>query len=90
MELEGAGEKPSGGKGGHFHSLFTGAYPSDGCPRQPDVARPPVQVNWGRAMCLRAELAQSDDLAGQLYTSALDKFEAVLEEDPQMVMAKYR
>ena len=41
-------------------------------------------------MCLRAELAQSDDLAGQLYTSALDKFEAVLEEDPQMVMAKYR
>lgn len=24
-------------------------------------------VNWGRAMCLRAELADSAELAGQLY-----------------------
>ncbi len=47
-------------------------------------------VNWGRAMCLRAELADSNELAAQLYNSALDKFEAVLEEDPGMVTAKYR
>ena len=49
-----------------------------------------VQVNWGRAMCIRAELADSQDVAVQLYGSALDKFEAVLEEDPSMAMAKYR
>ncbi|GAX74132.1 hypothetical protein CEUSTIGMA_g1581.t1 [Chlamydomonas eustigma] len=47
-------------------------------------------VNWGRAMALRAELAEDADLATQLYNSALDKFEAVLEEDPNMVTAKYR
>ena len=47
-------------------------------------------MNWGRAMCLRAELADSDELAVQLYNSALDKFEAVLEEEPDMILAKYR
>ena len=49
----------------------------------------PLQVNWGRAMCLRAELAETDDLACQLYSSALDKFEAVLEEEPGLVAARY-
>jgi hypothetical protein len=48
------------------------------------------QVNWGRAMALRAELAEDADLATQLYNSALDKFEAVLEEEPNMVTAKNR
>eukprot|EP00798_Chlamydomonas_sp_ICE-L_P015825 gene15825-21948_t len=47
-------------------------------------------VNWGRAMCMRAELADSSDLAAQLFGSALDKFEAVLEEEPDMTTAKYR
>jgi len=47
-------------------------------------------VNWGRALCIRAELVEARPTATQLYRAALDKFEAVLEEDPGMVTARYR
>jgi hypothetical protein len=47
-------------------------------------------VNWGRAMCLRAEMADSPALVEKLYQAAIDKFEAVLEEEPGMVPAKFR
>ncbi|KAJ9505733.1 hypothetical protein QJQ45_029267 [Haematococcus lacustris] len=47
-------------------------------------------VNWGRALCIRAELAQEPGMAAKLYQAALSKFEAVLEEDPGMVTARYR
>ncbi len=47
-------------------------------------------VNWGRAMCLRAEMADSPVLVEKLYQAAIDKFEAVLEEEPGMVPAKFR
>lgn len=40
-------------------------------------------VNWGRAMCLRAELSSGQkEVVQKLYRAALDKFEAVLEEEP--------
>jgi hypothetical protein len=39
-------------------------------------------VNWGRAMCIRAQLTSDRSLAQKLYRAALDKFEAVLEEEP--------
>ncbi len=40
-------------------------------------------VNWGRAMCIRAELSASQpEVVQKLYRAALDKFEAVLEEEP--------
>jgi hypothetical protein len=78
-------------------------------------------VNWGRALCIRADLllaAEQEGGAGadqqqqqqqggypggypggggsamgvvaQLYTSAINKFEAVLEGEPGMMPAKYR
>ncbi|GLC43027.1 hypothetical protein PLESTM_001414800 [Pleodorina starrii] len=58
-------------------------------------------VNWGRALVIRADLlaATPDGLTpggptlpvvAQLYTSAIDKFEGVLEGEPDMVPAKYR
>jgi hypothetical protein len=47
-------------------------------------------VNWGRAMCLRAELAEAPEAVEKLYRAAIDKFEAVLEEEPGMVPAKFR
>lgn len=47
-------------------------------------------VNWGKAMVGRAELSADTAAAIKLYNAAIDKFEAVLEEDPGMVVAKYR
>lgn len=47
-------------------------------------------VNWGKAMVARAELALDTEAATKLYNAAIDKFEAVLEEDPGLVVAKYR
>ncbi len=56
-------------------------------------------VNWGRALCIRADLLASGPEGGspdalhtvaQLYTSAINKFEGVLEGEPDMVPAKYR
>jgi len=47
-------------------------------------------VNWGKAMVGRAELAAEQRAAVKLYNAAIDKFEAVLEEDPSMVVARYR
>lgn len=56
-------------------------------------------VNWGRALCIRADLLASGpeggspaalQLVGQLYTSAINKFEGVLEGEPDMIPAKYR
>ena len=58
-------------------------------------------VNWGRALVLRADLlaAAPEALApgsaaaaavAQLYTSAINKFEGVLEGEPDMIPAKYR
>eukprot|EP00775_Hariotina_reticulata_P004825 gene4825-5073_t len=47
-------------------------------------------VNWGKAMVGRAELAAEQTAAVKLYNAAIDKFEAVLEEDPGMVVARYR
>lgn len=47
-------------------------------------------VNWGKALVGRAELAVDRSAATKLYNAAIDKFEAVLEEDPGMVVAKYR
>jgi len=38
----------------------------------------------------RAELAVERVAASKLYNAAIDKFEAVLEEDPEMLVAKYR
>ncbi|CAL8470912.1 g10454 [Coccomyxa elongata] len=38
--------------------------------------------NWGRALCLRAELARDPEVACALYEAAVAKFEAVLEADP--------
>lgn len=71
-------------------------------------------VNWGRAMCVRAELAYDADtaaaaqsnlpawqqqqqqgrgrggtgIAEQLYQKAIDKFEAVLEAEPDKIAVK--
>jgi hypothetical protein len=39
-------------------------------------------VNWGRALCIRAELSTQADVIEKLYRAALDKFEAVLEQEP--------
>jgi hypothetical protein len=47
-------------------------------------------VNWGKALVGRAELAVDATAATKLYNAAIDKFEAVLEEDPGLVVAKYR
>jgi hypothetical protein len=47
-------------------------------------------VNWGKALVGRAELAVDVTAATKLYNAAIDKFEAVLEEDPGLVVAKYR
>jgi hypothetical protein len=47
-------------------------------------------VNWGKALVGRAELAADQNAAVKLYNAAIDKFEAVLEEDPDMLVAKYR
>lgn len=47
-------------------------------------------VNWGKALVGRAELAADHGAASKLYNAAIDKFEAVLEEDPEMLVAKYR
>lgn len=47
-------------------------------------------VNWGKAMVGRAELAVEQSAAIKLYNAAIDKYEAVLEEDPGLVVAKYR
>jgi hypothetical protein len=47
-------------------------------------------VNWGKALVGRAELAADAAAATKLYNAAIDKFEAVLEEDPGLVVAKYR
>ncbi|GIL62532.1 hypothetical protein Vafri_16747 [Volvox africanus] len=58
-------------------------------------------VNWGRALVIRADLlaATPDGLkpgsptlpiVAQLYTSAIGKFEGVLEGEPDMMPAKYR
>lgn len=47
-------------------------------------------VNWGKALVGRAELAADRGAASKLYNAAIDKFEAVLEEDPEMLVAKYR
>lgn len=47
-------------------------------------------VNWGKALVGRAELAVERVAASKLYNAAIDKFEAVLEEDPEMLVAKYR
>lgn len=58
-------------------------------------------VNWGRAMAIRAELAEAPEVAEKLYEAAIKKFDAVLREeeaneanDPKaavsMVTAKYR
>eukprot|EP00879_Flechtneria_rotunda_P007727 GHRR01008100.1.p1 GENE.GHRR01008100.1~~GHRR01008100.1.p1 ORF type:complete len:494 (+),score=215.03 GHRR01008100.1:203-1483(+) len=47
-------------------------------------------VNWGKAMVGRAELAVDQQAAKKLYNAAIDKYEAVLEEEPGMVVAKYR
>ncbi|KAK9904083.1 hypothetical protein WJX75_004054 [Coccomyxa subellipsoidea] len=38
--------------------------------------------NWGRALCVRAELARDPEVACALYEAAIAKFEAVLEADP--------
>lgn len=47
-------------------------------------------VNWGKALVGRAELASDRTAGRKLYNAAIDKFEAVLEEDPDMLVAKYR
>ncbi|KAG2443420.1 hypothetical protein HXX76_001778 [Chlamydomonas incerta] len=58
-------------------------------------------VNWGRALVLRADLlaaapegaapgSAAAAAVAQLYTSAINKFEGVLEGEPDMVPAKYR
>lgn len=48
-----------------------------------DVWSSRALVNWGRAMCLRAELSWGQrEVVQKLYRAALDKFEAVLEEEP--------
>ena len=67
-------------------------------------------VNWGRALCIRADLMLTAEqeqqqqqggysgggasptmsVVAQLYTSAINKFEAVLEGEPGMMPAKYR
>lgn len=47
-------------------------------------------MNWGKALVGRAELAADRGAASKLYNAAIDKFEAVLEEDPEMLVAKYR
>jgi hypothetical protein len=47
-------------------------------------------VNWGKALVGRAELAADRRAASKLYNAAIDKFEAVLEEDPEMLVATYR
>ena len=47
-------------------------------------------VNWGRAMCLRAEIAVNSQAAAKLYRAAIDKFEAVSEEDGTAILAKFR
>lgn len=47
-------------------------------------------VNWGKAMVGRAELARDGDAAERLYGAAIDKYEAVLEEEPDSVVTKYR
>ncbi len=47
-------------------------------------------MNWGKALVGRAELAADRVAAAKLYNAAIDKFEAVLEEDPEMLVAKYR
>jgi hypothetical protein len=38
----------------------------------------------------RAEVAPDQRAAVKLYNAAIDKFEAVLEEDPGLVIARYR
>ena len=47
-------------------------------------------VNWGKAMTARAELARDREAAVKLYAAAIDKFEAVLEEEEDDGVAKYR
>lgn len=47
-------------------------------------------VNWGRALTERAAIAQLPEASEKLYTAAIDKFEAVLEEEPGTVLAQYR
>jgi hypothetical protein len=47
-------------------------------------------VNWGRAMTGRAALAGPGEAAEKLYNAAIDKFEAVLSEEPGLAVAQYR
>lgn len=47
-------------------------------------------VNWGKAMTGRAALAVQPEAAEKLYNAAIDKFEAVLAEEPGLAVAQYR
>ena len=47
-------------------------------------------INWGRAMTGRAALAGGGEAAEKLYGAAIDKFEAVLAEEPGLPVAQYR
>jgi hypothetical protein len=47
-------------------------------------------INWGKAMTGRAELAGQGEAAEKLYNAAIDKFEAVLSEEPGLAVAQYR
>ncbi len=41
-------------------------------------------------MTERAQLAELPEAVEKLYSAAIDKFEAVLEEEPGMMAAQYR
>lgn len=47
-------------------------------------------INWGKAMTGRAQLAGQGEAAEKLYNAAIDKFEAVLAEEPGLSVAQYR
>jgi hypothetical protein len=47
-------------------------------------------INWGKAMTGRAQLAVQPEAAEKLYNAAIDKFEAVLAEEPGLAVAQYR
>jgi len=47
-------------------------------------------INWGKAMTGRAQLAGQSEAAEKLYNAAIDKFEAVLSEEPGLAVAQYR